>query len=52
MTRHPSLRVALGALLLALAVAFVFLARGTADAAKAFRAGQADWQRGTGPRLP
>ena len=49
MTRHPSVRVALGTLLLALAVAFVFLARGTADAAKAFRAGQAEWQRGTAP---
>ncbi len=50
MNRHPSLRVALGLLLLALAAGSVFLARGTADAAGAFREHQAEWQRGLEPQ--
>jgi hypothetical protein len=49
MTRRRSLRVALGILLLAGAAGAVFLARGTADAAQAFRAQQAEWQRGLVP---
>ncbi len=49
MTRHLTLRFWLGLVLLTLAVGLVFLARGTADAAKAFREGQAAWQRGIAP---
>ena len=49
MTRHGLLRVALGMLLLVLAAGAVFLARGTADAAAAFREQQAEWQRGLVP---
>ena len=49
MSRRPALRVALGLLLLALAAGAVFLARGTADAADAFREHQAEWQRGLEP---
>ena len=49
MTRRSVLQVALGILLLACAAGAVFLARGTADAARAFRAQQAEWQRGLVP---
>ena len=52
MTRRPALRVALGLLLLALAAGAVFLARGTVDAADAFRGHQAEWQRGLEPVPP
>jgi hypothetical protein len=48
-TRRPLLRIGLGVLLLALAVGTVALARGTADAANAFRQGQSEWQRGLAP---
>jgi hypothetical protein len=43
------LRAAFGGLLLAVAVGLVLLARGTADAAGAFRSHQAVWQRGLEP---
>ena len=49
MTRRRVLQVALGILLLACAAGAVLLARGTADAAQAFRAQQAEWQRGLVP---
>jgi len=52
MTRHPVFRVALGILLLALAAGALALARGTAEAASAFRQGQAEWQRGLAPAVP
>ena len=49
MTRRRTLQVMLGVLLLACAAGAVFLARGTADAAQAFREQQAEWQRGLVP---
>ena len=49
MTRNRSLMVGGGAMLLVCAVGLVFLARGTADAARAFRDQQAEWQRGLAP---
>ncbi len=52
MSRHPVLRLGLGLLLLVLALGAVLLARGTADAASAFRAQQAVWQRGLQPTPP
>lgn len=52
MRRQPSLRIALGLLLLALAVGAVLLAHGTTEAASAFRSQQADWQRGLVPAPP
>jgi hypothetical protein len=52
MNRHHALRVGLGLVLLALALGSVLLARGTADAAEAFRAQQAVWQRGLQPAPP
>ena len=52
MSRQPGLRFGLGLLLLTLALGSVLLARGTADAASAFRAQQAVWQRGLQPAPP
>jgi len=49
MSRRALVRAAVGVLLLALAVAAVAVARGTADAATAFRDSQAVWQQGTKP---
>ena len=49
MSRRALVRAAAGVLLLALAVAAVAVARGTADAATAFRDSQAVWQQGTVP---
>jgi hypothetical protein len=49
MSRRSLVRAALGALLLALAVAAVVVAHGTAEAAAAFRHNQAEWQRGVKP---
>jgi hypothetical protein len=49
MKRGSFLRVVAGTLLLALATGCVFLARGTDDAASAFRDRQAEWQRGLEP---
>jgi hypothetical protein len=46
---RPRLRAALGMLMLALAVGALILARGTSDAASAFRERQAEWQRGFAP---
>ena len=50
--RHASLRIALGLVLLVLAAGSAFLARGTEDAARAFRGQQAEWQRGLEPARP
>jgi len=49
MTRRSVLQAALGILLLACAAGAVLLSRGTAEAAQAFRAQQAEWQRGLVP---
>lgn len=49
MSRRPSLRLVFGLLLLTLAAGAVVLARGTVDAAGAFRGQQAEWQRGLEP---
>jgi hypothetical protein len=49
MSRHHVLRISLGIVLLALAIGSVLLARGTADAASAFRARQAEWQHALEP---
>ena len=49
MKRRRSLQVAAGVLLLACAAGSAFLARGTTDAAHAFREQQAEWQRGVVP---
>jgi hypothetical protein len=49
MMARPRLRIALGMLMLALAVGALILARGTAEAASAFRERQAEWQRGLEP---
>ncbi len=49
MTQHRSLWIVAGMLLLACAAGSVFLARGTSDAARAFREQQAEWQRGLAP---
>ena len=49
MRPSPLLRAIVGMLLLALATGFVVLARGTDDAAEAFRDRQAEWQRGLEP---
>ena len=49
MTRQGRLQLAAGMLLLVSAAGSVFLARGTADAARAFREQQPEWQRGLAP---
>jgi len=51
-TRGRLLRVAGGLVLLALALAAAFAARGVGQAASAFRGMQAEWQRGVTPAPP
>lgn len=50
MMHQRPLQLAAGALLLVCAAGSVFLFRGTGDAARSFREGQAEWQRGLAPR--
>jgi hypothetical protein len=52
MSSRALAQAALGVLLLALSVAAVVVARGTADAAAAFRHSQAEWQQGVKPLRP
>jgi hypothetical protein len=52
MRRRPWLRVVVGLVLLALAAGALVLARGTSEAASAFRHGQAEWQGGLAPAPP